>query len=60
MALFIVAGTMHLGAMVALTAVVAAEKLFPRGEQIARAMGVLALVAAIAVWWLPGIAPGLT
>lgn len=60
MALFIVTGTMHLGAMVALTAVVAAEKLLPRGEQIARATGVLALLAAGSVWWLPGIAPGLT
>lgn len=60
MALFIVTGTMHLGAMVALTAVVAAEKLLPRGEQLARSAGVLSLLAAVAVWWLPGIAPGLT
>ncbi len=60
MALFIVTGAMHLGAMVALTAVVAAEKLLPGGEQLARATGVLALLAAVAVWWLPGLAPGLT
>lgn len=60
MALFIVTGTMHLGAMVALAAVVAAEKLLPRGEQLALATGALSSVAAVAVWWLPGIAPGLT
>lgn len=60
MALFIVTGTMHLVAMVALAAVVAAEKLLPRGEQLALSTGVLSLLAAVAVWWLPGIAPGLT
>ncbi len=41
MALFIVTGTMHLMAMVALAAVVAAEKLLPRGEQLALFTGVL-------------------
>ena len=60
MALFIVTGAMHVGAMVALAAVVVAEKLLSRGEQLALASGVLSSLAAVAVWWLPGIAPGLT
>lgn len=60
MALFVVTGVMHVGAMVVLTGVVAAEKLLPRGETLTAATGILALVAAVAVWWLPTLAPGLT
>lgn len=59
MALFVVTGAMHVGAMVALTAIVAAEKLLPRGRELGLATGVAALLAAVVVWWAPGVAPGL-
>ena len=59
MAVFVVSGAMHVGAMVGLAAVVAAEKLLPWGRQLSRATGVLALGAAVAVWWVPALAPGL-
>ena len=59
MAVFVVAGAMNLVAMVVLTAVVAAEKLHPRGELVGPVTGVLALGAAVAVWWVPALAPGI-
>jgi predicted metal-binding membrane protein len=59
MALFIVVGVMNLAAMVVLAAVVLAEKLWARGELLARAVGVAALALAVAVIWVPTLAPGL-
>jgi predicted metal-binding membrane protein len=59
MALFVVVGVMNLTAMVVLAAVVLAEKLWVRGELLARAVGVAALALAVAVIWVPELAPGL-
>ena len=42
-----------------LAAVVLAEKLWVHGELLARAVGVAALALAVAVFWVPGLAPGL-
>lgn len=51
---------MYLGAMVVLAALVTAERLLPRRRELTLATGMLALAAAIAVRWVPGIAPALT
>jgi predicted metal-binding membrane protein len=59
MALFVVLGVMNLAAMVALAVVVLVEKLWVHGEVLARAVGVAALALAVAVIWLPALAPGL-
>ena len=62
-ALFVVlimAGVMNLVAMVVLAVVVLLEKLWSRGVGLSRAVGVLALVCAVAVIWIPALAPGLT
>ncbi|WP_051233336.1 DUF2182 domain-containing protein [Pseudonocardia asaccharolytica] len=59
MALFVVLGAMNLAAMVVLAAVVLVEKLWVHGEAVARAIGVAALVLAVAVIWFPALAPGL-
>jgi predicted metal-binding membrane protein len=59
MALFVVLGVMNLAAMVVLAAVVLAEKLWARGELLARMVGVAALALAVAVIWVPALAPGL-
>jgi hypothetical protein len=42
-----------------LAAVVLAEKLWVRGEVLARVVGVAALALAVAVIWVPALAPGL-
>jgi len=44
---------------VVLAAVVLAEKLWVRGEVLARVVGVAALALAVAVIWVPALAPGL-
>jgi predicted metal-binding membrane protein len=59
MALFVVLGVMNLAAMVVLAAIVLAEKLWVQGELLARAVGVAALALAVAVIWVPELAPGL-
>ncbi|MEU1163816.1 DUF2182 domain-containing protein [Streptomyces sp. NPDC005921] len=53
-------GAMNLWAMAALTAVITTEKLAPAGHLVARAVGLTSLALAIAVFWLPALAPGLT
>jgi len=58
MTLFTVVGVMNVAAMVALAAVVLAEKVRRHGEVVARAAGVTALAAAVAVLWMAGLAPG--
>ena len=60
MALIVAFGVMNVPAMVALASLVAVEKLWPRGELFSRVIGAGAIVAAAAVIWLPGLAPGLT
>lgn len=57
--LLVVVGVMNLLAMVVLAAVVLLEKLWSRGMAFSRAVGVVALVLAVAVIWVPEIAPGL-
>jgi predicted metal-binding membrane protein len=59
MALFVVVGVMNLAAMVVLAAVVLAEKLWIHGEVLSRAVGIAALALAVAVIWVPALAPGL-
>jgi predicted metal-binding membrane protein len=59
MALFVVLGVMNVAAMVVLAVVVLVEKLWVHGEVLARVVGVAALALAVAVIWLPALAPGL-
>jgi len=60
MVLFVAFGVMNLLAMVGLAALVYAEKRFAVGERLARVAGVVLLVLAVAVVFVPEIAPGLT
>ncbi|HET7737177.1 MAG TPA: DUF2182 domain-containing protein [Tepidiformaceae bacterium] len=60
MALLIAFGVMNVPVMIVLAAAIATEKIWSRGELAARGIGVAALVAAVAVIWFPGLAPGLT
>ncbi|MEE4418979.1 DUF2182 domain-containing protein [Streptomyces bugieae] len=53
-------GLMNLWAMVVLAAVITAEKLVPAGRLVARAVGIASLALAVAVVWVPALAPGLT
>ncbi|MEU7429192.1 DUF2182 domain-containing protein [Streptomyces sp. NPDC040750] len=53
-------GVMNVWAMVVLTAVITAEKLAPVGRLVARAVGIASIVLAVAVFWVPALAPGLT
>lgn len=55
MVLLVAVGTMHLGVMLALTAVIAAEKLLPRGLAISRAVAAAAAVLAVAFAVSPGL-----
>jgi predicted metal-binding membrane protein len=59
MVILIAVGVMNLLAMVALAALILAEKAWPRGEVIARITGVAAIGLAFAIVWLPWLAPGL-
>lgn len=60
MAVLVALGVMNVPAMVLLAGVIAIEKTWRWGEHFSRAVGVAALVAAVAVIWEPGLAPGLT
>ncbi|MER5429767.1 DUF2182 domain-containing protein [Streptomyces sp. NPDC002588] len=53
-------GVMNLWAMVVLTAVITIEKLAPAGRLVARVVGISSIVLAVAVFWFPELAPGLT
>lgn len=53
-------GVMNLWAMVVLAFVITVEKLAPAGRLVARAVGVASIALAVAVIWLPSLAPGLT
>ena len=59
MLLMIAFGVMNLGAMVALAAVIAIEKVWRHGEAFARVFGVGCLVFAVVLIFEPGLAPGL-
>lgn len=52
-------GLMNLWAMVVLAVVITAEKLAPAGRLVARAVGVASIALAVAVFWVPALAPGL-
>ena len=60
MILMIAFGFMNLWAMIGLAIIIAIEKHWVRGETFGKSVGVLALCFAIAVIWIPEIAPGLT
>jgi predicted metal-binding membrane protein len=59
MALLVAFGLMNVIVMVALAGAVLVEKTLPWGSRFSRALGVAALVLAIAVVFEPGLAPGL-
>jgi predicted metal-binding membrane protein len=59
MVLLIAFGVMNITAMVILAAIILVEKCFTRGVAFSRMTGVVALGLAVAVVWLPGLAPGL-
>jgi predicted metal-binding membrane protein len=59
MALLVAFGVMNLWAMVTLTVVVTAEKLWSRGHGLAQATGLASLGLAVGVFWFPWLAPGL-
>ena len=59
MLLFVAFGVMNVLVMVALAAVVLVEKLWTHGQAFARTTGAVALVLAVAVVWVPSLAPGL-
>lgn len=60
MAVMVALGVMNVPAMILLASVVATEKIWRWGAHFSRGVGVAALVAAVAVIWIPGLAPGLT
>ena len=55
MIVLVVAGAMGLPWVLAIAAVVAAEKLLPRGEWIARVTGVVLILLGVAVAWRPDL-----
>ena len=59
MIVLVAVGVMNVGAMVALAAVIGLEKMWRRGELLARVVGVVFLVLAVAVLFFPGLAPGM-
>ncbi|GAC1318575.1 MAG: hypothetical protein NVSMB12_17470 [Acidimicrobiales bacterium] len=59
MVVLLAVGIMNLWVMAVLAAVIAGEKLWSRGPQVARAAGVLALALAVAAIRYPALAPGL-
>jgi len=59
MLILIAVGVMNVAAMVGLAALVLTEKVWPRGPMVGRLAGVAALALAVAIIWLPWLAPGL-
>jgi len=59
MVILVAVGVMNIAAMAGLAVVVLTEKTFSRGPVAGRAFGVAALGLAVAVIWLPWLAPGL-
>jgi predicted metal-binding membrane protein len=59
MSILIAVGVMNVTVMVGLAALVLVEKVWARGPVAGRLAGIAALGLAVAVIWLPGLAPGL-
>jgi predicted metal-binding membrane protein len=59
MVLLVAVGVMNIAAMVALAAVILVEKTWRWGAMAGRVFGVAALGLAVAIIWLPWLAPGL-
>ena len=59
MVLMVAFGVMNLGVMIVLAGVVALEKQWSHGEKVARVVGVVSLILAIGVIFIPDLAPGL-
>ena len=59
MALLVAFGLMNLAAMVALAAIVLVEKSGPWGRRFSQALGIVALLLAVLVVFVPQLAPGL-
>jgi predicted metal-binding membrane protein len=59
MVILIAVGVMNVAAMVGLAALVLVEKLWRWGPAAGRVAGVAALGLAVAIIWIPGLAPGL-
>lgn len=59
MVLMVAFGVMNVIAMVGLAVVIAIEKMWRRGEAFAHVVGVCCVVYAVALIFLPGLAPGL-
>lgn len=59
MVLMLAFGVMNIVAMLLLAAVVTLEKLWTHGVLFSRLVGVVCCALAVAVWWVPGLAPGL-
>jgi len=59
MVILVAVGVMNIAAMVGLAAVVLTEKTWARGPAAGRLAGVAALALALAIIWLPWLAPGL-
>jgi predicted metal-binding membrane protein len=59
MLILIAVGVMNVAAMVGLAALVLTEKVWSRGPMVGRLAGVAALALAVAIIWLPWLAPGL-
>jgi predicted metal-binding membrane protein len=59
MVILVAVGVMNVAAMIGLAAVVLVEKTWRWGPAAGRLAGVAALALALAVIWLPWLAPGL-
>jgi len=60
MVLMFVFGVMNIAAMMVLTIVIAVEKHTAKEKILSRTVGIVCFIFAIAVFLIPGIAPGLT
>jgi predicted metal-binding membrane protein len=59
MVLMVAFGVMNLAAMIVLAGVVALEKQWSHGEKVSRVVGVVSLILAVGVIFIPDLAPGL-
>jgi predicted metal-binding membrane protein len=59
MVILIAAGVMNVGAMIGLAVLVLVEKTWRWGPMAGRVAGLAALALAVAIIWLPWLAPGL-
>ena len=58
MVVLLALGAMSVVPMLILAAVVITEKLWSKGEDFSRLVGVVSLALAVATIWVPGLAPG--